>query len=87
MEILKRAPRLPNGRVPGVAPPELRHRIIRQLSVGEQVQLREALIRRMDADARVRAVLVKLGLDPKRKYKFEGTGEVIEIDRTQANYG
>ena len=86
VQILKRAERLPNGRVRGVAPPRLEHRVVRVLSVSEQVEFQSIQMQEAEVKRKWRVFWNKIGLDPKRAYKFKPTGEVVDIGNPLPRY-
>lgn len=86
IQVIKRAERLPNGRVRGVAPPQLFPNIVRRLSVAEQVEM-AGIQEQMNALVRKRrAFFVRLGLDPRRSFWINNRGEVIDVGEPTPRY-
>lgn len=79
MQLLKRAERLPNGRIKGVAPPQLWPKVMRRLTANEMAQILAMQERVVEMQRKQRALMVSLGLDPRRRYRLTEQGEVIEI--------
>ena len=77
-QILKRAPRRPDGGVIGVPPPVIVPRILRVLSREEQAKLKELDARRADVNADFKVFLESLGLPSESgiTYTFGRNGEV-----------
>lgn len=76
---IQRAERLPNGRVKGVGPPQLWPKVIQRLTSAQQMQILSARQEQVAASKKMSKVFADLGLDPRKNYRFNANGEVIEI--------
>jgi hypothetical protein len=85
-QIIRRAERLPNGRVKGESPPILIPRVLRMMTPLEQIRLRSIEEKRRAVFRESRAFLVSLGLDPKGEYVFHTSGAVTERGRWRPIY-
>ena len=86
-QIIRKAERLPNGRIVGAAPPVLAPRVLRMLSVQEQAKLYELEARRRAIQRESMKFLASLGLNPRGEYIFRKDGSVIERGNWQPLYG
>ena len=86
MQVIKRAERLPNGRVKGVGPPRLVMRVIGRIGPVEKAKVQEIHLKRRELDRQMKALLVSLGLDPHKQYKFTTEGDVVEIGNWKPIY-
>ena len=77
--LLQKAERLPDGRVKGVGPPQLWPKVVRRLTSAQQMQIYSARQEQVDASKKMAKVFAGLGLDPRKNYRFNDNGEVIEI--------
>lgn len=84
--VLQKAARLPDGRVPGVPPPRLEKRVVRQLTVQQHVRYQEIRLRGLELQKQMRKLLEDLGLDPRELYKFWPNGEVTEVGKHTPRY-
>jgi len=79
MQVIKRAERLPNGRVKGVGPPRLVMRVIGRIGPVEQAKVQEIHLKRMALNREMTKLLESMGLDTKKNYKFTPNGDIVEI--------
>ena len=84
--IIKRAERLPNGRIKGVGPPRLVPTVVRHLSTAQMFELQTIHAKQRAVSAEMRRFLAELGLDYRRNYRFRGNGEVREVGRNTPVY-
>ena len=86
LQLLRRAPRQPDGRVAGVAPAQLQPKVLRYLTPEE---MRKVWANQEEINAVLRkkaALMASLGLDPRRKVRITSKGEVLEIGNNVARY-
>ncbi|MAH50725.1 hypothetical protein CMI37_33205 [Candidatus Pacearchaeota archaeon] len=86
VQLLRKAPRDVDGRVRGTPPPRLVPKVVRLLSLQEQVELGDITEQLKRVMKRRMAFLAQLGLNPHKAYRFNRKGEVIEIGRHDAIY-
>lgn len=83
---IRRAERLPDGRVKGYSPPRLTKRVVKHLSVQELMEL-QTVQEQFSAILRKRMQLLgKWGLDPRKTYSFNRNGEVTELGKWKPEY-
>ena len=93
VQVIRRAERLPNGRILAnrngrkiVAPPLLSHPVVAHLTVGQQIKVQELTMREAQVHREKVAFVISLGLDPKGAYRFGPNGEVVALTKTKAFY-
>lgn len=97
VQVLKRADRLPNGRVVDrnlitgarrvIPPPHLEPRVVKVLSLAEQIEAQSIRMQQAELMRKWKAFWRKAGLDPSKVYRMNPkTGEVIEIGNHTAHY-
>lgn len=86
MHILKRAPRDYRGYVKNEPPVTLSPRVVKQLTVGEQVKLESIRLRQIEINVEMKKALESLGLNPHESYRFTKDGEVIVAGTWNARY-
>lgn len=87
MNLLTRAPRDANGRVAGEPPPVLVPNVVRRLTVREQEQFRNLVVRQGALKKQMADLLLSWGLDSKQQtLHVTEHGDVIDVGRPQARY-
>mgnify|MGYP001604768708 CR=1 FL=1 len=93
VQVIRRAERLPNGRILHnrngrqiVAPPALSHAVVAHLTMGQQIRVQELTMRELQLQREKRAFLFSLGLDPNGVYRFQPSGEVIQLNKVKPHY-
>ena len=91
--IVQKAPRLPNGRVPGISPAQLWPNVVARLTPQQQLAWREISLKAYEIKVqnqalgkRFKAFLEGLGLDPKGAYSFRPGGEVVAVGKHRPVY-
>ena len=85
-QIIKRAERLPNGRIKGEGPPRLVPRVVKKLSTMELSQIQAIQLQKLELDKRMWRLLKDWGLNPKAPYRINGNGEVISVGNWKPIY-
>lgn len=86
MNIIQKAERLPNGRVKGVAPPQLWPKVARRLSQEERLRLETIREEQVAVNRKMLRFFEEMGLDPRKPYRFTKDGDVIEVGKHVARY-
>ena len=86
LEVIRKAHRFPNGRIEGVGPPQLIPRVLRMMTLSEQLKLYAIEAKRRAIQRESMEFLASLGLNPKGQYVFHKTGAVTERGRWRPRY-
>ena len=86
VQVIKRAERLPSGRVKGGAPPHLEHRVVARMSTKDQMHVAELILKQAEIRKHMIALRLKYGLHPTKPYRFEKNGDVVDIGNPQPFY-
>ena len=71
----------------GEPPPVLVRRVVRTLTVQEQVQFQDIQMKQAELERRMRDLLHSWGLDPKRQaLQIDANGNVYDVSAPQAWY-
>ena len=87
MQILKKAPRDPNGRVYGEPPPRLLRNVVKHLTAAEQARFQGLAAQQVALKGQMRDLLISWGLAPARQsLTFTDEGTVVDIGSPKAIY-
>ncbi len=84
--LLKKAERLPNGEVKGIAPSQLYPKVVRRLTAFERMTIESVRAEQLAVTKKMLKVLADLGLDPTKPYRFTDNGDVVEIGKYEPRY-
>lgn len=85
-QIIRKAERLPNGRIKGVSPPVLYPRVLKHLTTEQVAVLQGIHFQKMELNKKMWKLLDGWGLDPRRPYRINGNGDVVEIGQHTPKY-
>lgn len=86
VQVIRKAERLPNGRVKGYSPAQLWPKVVMVLKSQDQAQFFMLTQQAIDLKQKQRELFLRLGLDPKKTYRISKNGEVIEIGQHIPRY-
>ena len=85
-QVIRRAERMPDGRIKGVSPPILHPKVVRHLTTAQLIEIQGIQLQKVELNKKMWRLLYSWGLNPRVRYRVNGNGDVIKIGNYTAKY-